>query len=368
MFLLVLVWATLALYSYIPALKLNFAYWPILQDRVIELWRRGYPPNRFLPYCIVASILLLVFIYRGRYKIEITDEAVIVHSPLGEPRILRWVDVDEVYISRIRYPLEGAQHERRKLVLYARKRFWWLPWRSKLTMTNRAFEGYSEAQRLAVRIAVPAIAERLRLQLLREGGRVEFGKPSVWQDLFAVALFAVSAASVILAVRMWHTHLWGSCVLFAIVAIMGFLACLGRFRRQWYAVDPENLYVIRRGLPTVKIPLLWLKEANVSKGVMNLVAVNPHAQHRETTVRDKRFFRNRGVMLALIRLLVSDASMKAYYTKRESSSARKGEEDLPAPIAQNEEASMPKPSSGVSMPEAPSDTNESLAGGEEIDA
>ncbi|MGB9691752.1 MAG: hypothetical protein ACPL7D_06250 [Candidatus Sumerlaeaceae bacterium] len=317
LFLLVLVWATFTLYNYTPTIKLQANYWPFVRNHILNLWRQGYTPGRLFPYCVAVSLVLLVAIYRGRYKITITEDGVIVQSPLGEPRILRWVDVDEVYILRIRYPLEGVQREQRKLILYQKKRYRWVPWRDKLVITNWQLDGYRQAERLAVQIAVPAIAERLRARLMRDGGKVEFGKPSLWQDLVAVSLFALGIAASVIVVRMWRAQAWDYAAAFATLAVVAIFAGAGQFRRRWYRVDAEHLYVIRRGLPTLKIPLLWLREAFVSNGVMKLTAIPPHTEQRKTTIKDKNFFRNRGVMLALIRLLVADSLLKAQLAKAE---------------------------------------------------
>lgn len=312
LFIFVMLWGAYGGYVFLPRLTTGSKWLAVVQTQIIHFWRLGYTPTRLLPIVLLVSLLLLVLIYRARSRIAITRDALIFQTPLGEPKVLRWVDVDEVYIRRIHYPLEGRERERRIMILYARPLRWW-PFRRRFILTNWQLEGYREAEHLAVKIAVPAIAERCRAKLLREGGTVEFGRPTFFEDLQAVLFSGVAVASGILAVRFGRQMLVEAMALFWVIAVIALLGAVRHIRRRWYAVDPENLYVHRRGLKTLKIPLSWLSEARVVRGVMTLSATPPTPGAKQMTLRDKRYFRNRGVMLALIRLLVRDAAIRSQY-------------------------------------------------------
>lgn len=311
LFVLLSLWGLFAAYAFLPDLKLQTNLLLLIQNHIFDLWKRGYTPAKLLPTLIFASVVLCVLVYRGRYRLAITHDAITRLSPLGEPFQLRWVDVEEVYIRRIQYPLEGRERERRMLVLYGKRRRWW-PFRPKLVLTNWQFQGYRDAERLAIKIAVPAIAERLRAKLTREGGVVEFGRPSFADDLRTVFFLAAGFAAAILTLRLAReAHLLAAVL--GIVTLLAFVESIRSYRPRWFGVDLDHLYVFRRGRKTLKIPLTSLTEAHVTKGVMKIVA-SPHStDNAEVTIRETRFFRNRGVMLALIRIIVRDKLLSAPY-------------------------------------------------------
>ena len=305
--LLVGMWAGVAAYALLPSVQANWRFLPVLQTHILRFQREGFTVGRVAVWAGLITIPLVILIYRARARIAITEEALIYQTPLGDPKVFRWVDVDEVYIRRIEHPLEGAEQERRILTLYARRPRWW-PLRPKLVITNRQLEGYRQAERIAVRIAVPAIAERLKATLAAGAPRIEFARPSFLSDLFALAWLGVAAASAVLTWRYFSLSQLPVAAGFSLISLICLIAGLRRFRRRWYALDTRHLYVIRRGLPTLKIPLTWLREAYVDEGVMVLTATPPPTAARaaRTVIRDRRFFRNRGVFLTLIRLLVQD--------------------------------------------------------------
>lgn len=310
LFVLLLIWGLFAAYAFLPHIKFHTNLLAWIQSHIFDLWKKGYTPAKLLPTLIFASVLLSGLVYRGRYRLTITYDAITRLSPLGEPLQLRWVDVEEVYIRRIQYPLEGRERERRVLVLYGKRRRWW-PFRPKLVLTNWQFQGYREAERLAIKIAVPAIAERLRAKLIRESGIVEFGRPSFADDLRTVLFLAAGLAAAILMWRFAREAHLLTAAIFGIVTVLAFVESTRSYRPRWFGVDLDHLYVFRRGRRTLKIPLTSLTEAHVTKGVMKIVA-SPHSPDAaEVTIREKRFFRNRGVMLALIRIIVRDKLLSA---------------------------------------------------------
>jgi len=358
-------WAGVAAYALLPSVQANWRFLPVLQTHILRFQREGITVGRVAVWTGLITIPLVILIYRARARIAITEEALIYQTPLGDPKVFRWVDVDEVYIRRIEHPLEGAEQERRILTLYARRPRWW-PLRPKLVITNRQLEGYRQAERIAVRIAVPAIAERLKATLAAGAPRIEFARPSFLSDLFALAWLGVAAASAVLTWRYFSLSQLPVAASFSLISLICLIAGLRRFRRRWYALDTRHLYVIRRGLPTLKVPLTWLREAYVDEGVMVLTVTPPPTAARaaRTVIRDRRFFRNRGVFLTLIRLLVQDqipgagqrpAAPGPDDSLRASSSPPPGETPAPPPSAPEPEVP------GSPAPPIP-------ATGEELDA
>ncbi|MCX7625368.1 MAG: hypothetical protein N2Z21_04075 [Candidatus Sumerlaeaceae bacterium] len=337
LFMLLVVWGLFAAYTFLPQFKAGSTFLSLIQNRVLDLWKRGYSPLMVLPGVIVVSLALCVLIYRGRYRIAITGDAIIRLSPLGEPLQIRWVDVEEVYIRRIQYPLEGRERERRILVLYGKRRRWW-PFRPKLVLTNWQLQGYREAERLAIKIAVPAIAERLRAKLMREGGMIEFGRPGFADDLRVVLFLASGLATAILTTKFAQASQPLATATFGTLTLLIFAEAIRSYRPRWFGVDLDYLYVFRRGRKTAKIPLTSLSEAYVAKGLMKIVATPSQSGDAEVTIREKRYFRNRGVMLALIRIIVRNKLISARHltTAQESEVEANGQESPPYESTQSE--------------------------------
>lgn len=312
--LLLLLWGLLVLFPYVMSTPLDSKLGLVLQTYAWSLWRKGLAQPRLLAPAVVASLILLFFVYRGRVRIVITRDAISWHTPFGEPTVLRWVDVDEVYIRRVKYPLEGRAGERRILVLYGAP-LPWLKWRPRYVVTDRQFEGYREAQWLAVHTAVPAIAERQRAKLRTQGGRIEFGRPTFAEDLSVAMFLAFAAASGLLSFRYGSARQWDLATAFAVVALLGLVMGLKRLRWRWYAVDLENFYVVRRGRRPLRIPISWITDAYVDEGLMVIRGKAPGERDLRTFAKDRRFFRNRGVMLTMIRLAALESQLGALYSR-----------------------------------------------------
>jgi hypothetical protein len=313
LFLIVLLWTTFCLYAFIPRFHCEWQFYPLLQTYVIGLWRQGYEPKQVLWYFLVTTILLGVWFYRARVRILVTKDALIWLTPFGEPRKLRWVDVDDVCIIAIERPFEKSDRPRRVLVLYEKRRPWRL-WRRRFVLSSHQFDGFKDAERYAISIAVPAIAERLRAILRDKKGKIEFGKPSLWQDLTVLFFLACCCAAILLGWEEVKAKELNYAIVYFVLSALSLIASLRRFRRRWYAVDEENFYVIRRGLPNLRIPIANLNVASANRNGMIISGVLRGVAEKKFTIHDRRFFRRRGVMLALLRLLARESVLKMSYS------------------------------------------------------
>ncbi len=340
LFLLIVLWGGVATVVYLPKLETKSKFLVMAQATLSRLIREDLPRQPLIVWAGVLTLPLLILTYRGFAKITMTSDALIYKTPLGDPKVLRWVDVEEVFIRRIHHSLEGRAGERRILTLYGRRPRWGLK-RPKIVISNAQLEGYRKAEQTAVQIAVPAIAERLRARLRRDGKSVEFARPSLGADFAAAVWLGLAAASTTLVGVTVVQGSSGRAAVFGAVAVASLVLAIRSFRRRWYALDQSSLHVIRRGLPKLKIPLLSVTEAYVKHGVMTIVAAPPRGgKGNEIVIRDRHYFRNRGVMLTLLRLLIRDEIERQRYTSEQS---------------RRLSSALEKPDDGDRLPDRPDD-------------
>lgn len=307
LFLLVAIWGVVGAYGRLLSAPVERSGIAVLQTAAVELWRQGVSVQIAVWIAVILSLPLLGALYFACEKLVITPEAVVRVLPLRSRQIMRWVDVDEVFIRDIRYWLEGSGGTHRELVLYGRPRLF-PPWRPRLSIRSREFEGYRFAERLAVQIAVPAIATRLRLELMRRGGLVFFGMPSFFHDIVMVAYAGAAAA---LGVAWAFPSWWQGSPLrwrhgtLVVAAVLAF-AALRRLFVRYYALDLHSLYIYRRLLGRKRIPLPWIRSVGVHKGVLVIEGRREGSEKLRRFVSERRFFRNRGVFLAMIRLALQE--------------------------------------------------------------
>ncbi|GIX44278.1 MAG: hypothetical protein KatS3mg130_0686 [Candidatus Sumerlaea sp.] len=311
LFLLVAIWGAVASYGWLLSTHVERSGIAVLQAAAVELWRQGVSVQMAVWTAAVLSLPLVVALYFACEKLLITPEAVVRLLPFRSRQIMRWVEVDEVLIRDVRYWLEGSGGTHRELVLYGRPRLF-PPWRPRLSIRSREFEGYRFAERLAVQIAVPAIATRLRLELMRRGGLVFFGTPSFFHDTVMVVYAGVAAALwVAWGFPTWwqESPLWWRHATLVVAAVLA-LAALRRLFVRYYALDLHSLYIYRRLLSRKKIPLPWIRSVGVHKGVLVIEGRREGSEKLKRFVSERRFFRNRGVFLAMIRLALQELKTK----------------------------------------------------------
>jgi hypothetical protein len=302
-FLILCVWGLPALFAWVPGIRSSNPLLPFLRIGHGWLVARGLTVERACWLAALLSLPLVAAVYAGFGKLLITPEAIIRKLPFARPRAFRWVDMDEVHIDHVERWFEGRRTARRVLTLHGIPgRF--VPWRSRMRVTNRQFSGYMQAERLAVQVAIPAIASRKRAQVRKNSKRTLFGTPGFVHDLTGVVYASLAA---VFLFAWFHGALWrepyldlrhvtpGVSVFFALLA-------LRRLFFRYYAVDLSNLYVIRRAWGETPIPFDHITRVGVHDGKLEVVGRRKAAQDDTVLLRDRRFFRNRGVMIGMIRL------------------------------------------------------------------
>jgi hypothetical protein len=245
--------------------------------------------------------LVLLFV-SGFERLLITPEAITRISLIGTRYSLRWTDIDEVLIEHIEAHLEGKATARKVLTLYAvRRRF--VPWRRRMKITNRQFEGYHHVERIASQVSVPAIAARKRAEIQSRKKAARFAERRPTDDLKAV-FYAVAGVALLAAwlyEATWREPYAQYRHWVLGVAIFMELLALRKFLFRQLGIDRDNLLVMRRSWVMKKIPLDTITDVRVRDNRMRVYAQLPNWKHPKKVFGTSRYIRNRGVLLRLIR-------------------------------------------------------------------
>lgn len=269
---------------------------------VLYIVKKGVTVEKTAWIAGFLSIPLLAWLFSGFEKLIITPHAMVRRSIFGRRQALRWNEVDEVLIEHVEARLEGRSTARKILTLYAVKRKF-VPWRRRLKVTNRQFEGYHHVERIASQVSIPAIAARKRMEIAARHKPARFAMRAPLDDILAVflviaglALFATGGLDRIWTERLIaiRPYVIGLAALLEVIALKKF------FYRQ-IGIDEKNLYVMRRDWITKTIPLDTIEDVRVLDNRLRIFARRGKAQKPSQVFRTKRFIRNRGVLLRLIR-------------------------------------------------------------------
>lgn len=298
---------------------------------------RGFGLWEAVAGAAVLSVPLLLWFYTGLERLVVTPTMIIRGYPLMPKRRIRWADLDEVLIDHLEARFEDETTARKTLVLYTRRgRF--VPWRRRMRVNNRQFDGFEEVERIAVAVGVPAIADRIRQTIETTGKPARFPLRSL-RERFAAGVFILAGVGLILAsaydplwmrgmgadgihraeveaaaptgLRAWIGRIPNPLVLPGasrarpVLLGAGILLALAAVSRLWYqqiAVDYDNIYILRRGRVIRTIPLDSLADIQILGNVMRVYAYKRETDEQPRLIwKTRRFIRNRGVLLCLIR-------------------------------------------------------------------
>jgi hypothetical protein len=302
LFLLLLIWLIPLSYILVAASSSQSLIFAFLRHSVHILLKHGASLDHVLVLTALISMPILVYLYWGFEKLILTPDAIVRRLPFGASRSLKWVDVDEVLIEHIDVRFEGKQTAKKILKIFAvRRRFF--PWRRYMRITNREFECYHHAERIAAQVSIPAIAARMRREILEKGKTAKFQIRETGDGLLSL-LFSITAFALLPLWglnRVWtpDTALYRPYVL--AVAILLFLMALKKFLFRQVAMDQNNLYIQRRDWTIRSVPLDSIADVRVLDNRLMIFAKKRGRKKPVRIFKTKRFIRNRGVLLRLIR-------------------------------------------------------------------
>jgi len=262
----------------------------------------GVTYTRVLWGACILSIPIALWWYAAFETLSVTTAMITRRYPLLPARSLAWNDVDEILIEHTERIMEGQGTAKKELFIYAlRRRF--MPWRRCMRLNNRQFTAFHHVERMAVMVSVPAIAARKRATMPKHGGvaRFSLSEPGAGARALIYAAAAAAFAALWGLDRAW-THPWawtrpGALILSIIFAVM----CLIRLLHRELAIDPDNLYVMRRRWPIRTIPIDSITEIEVEDNTMHILATVGKKPKPRTVFSVHHYFPNRAVLLYMIR-------------------------------------------------------------------
>ena len=208
-------------------------------------------------------------------------------------------------IEHIENMFEGKRTAKKVMTLFAIPRFH-LPFRRRMRVTNREFECYHQAERLATQVAIPAITERKRQEIQESGRPATFAErmPGGSTKCLVYFLGAALLTGACMSDVAWlpllaETRPWAPYV----AGFLFFLSLRAFFFRQ-IGVDRDNIYIMRRDWVSRKIPIHSVADVRVLDNRMRILVTDPKSGAERQAYKTSHFIRNRGVLLQLIREMV----------------------------------------------------------------
>lgn len=272
-------------------------------NRFLTDWfmRQGITLKRVAWVCGAVSFPVVLMLYWGFERLIITPSAFIRVLPFGRRNGLRWTDIDEVLIEHIVARFEGRASVHKVLTLYAvKKRF--MPWRRKFRISNRQFEGYHRVEQIATHICIPAIAARKRAEMKHSGRPACFAERKPTDDIKAllycvagIALFGCWGLD-----SVWTPRLEPYRVYTLIAGVLAEVLALRKFLFRQIGVDMKNVYVMWRDVVVKTIPITSILDVRVQDNKMRIIVAKKSGRPK-LAFKTRRYIRNRGVLLHLIR-------------------------------------------------------------------
>ncbi|MCX7017450.1 MAG: hypothetical protein WCK47_03465 [bacterium] len=274
----------------------------IMRNSIQWLASHGVTYHRALWGASLLSLPILLWWYAGFETLTVTTSAITRRFPLMPPRSLAWSGVDEILIEHTERIMEGRGAAKKEIFIYALPRRY-TPWRRCMRINNRQFTAFHHVERMAVMVSVPAIAARKRAAMPDHGGVARFSLREPGTGTRAL-IYAAAAAS-LLALwgldRAWM-HPWAWARPGALAASIFFaLLCLLRLFYRELAVDPDNIYVMRRRWPVRTIPIDSITEIEAEDNTLRIMATMGKKPRLRTAFRTRHYFPNRAVLLYMIR-------------------------------------------------------------------
>lgn len=271
----------------------------------------GVTQDRAVHFAMAWSALMLLWLYREFTTVVVTPTAIVRRLVPLPPRTLRWEDADEILIEHIARTWEGRRTARKTLTVFARRR-WFLPWRRAMRVTNRQIEGYHRVEHLAVGVSVPAIARRKRQRIAASG------RPAVFTQFEASdAFWLVFWAGVGISAAMAHAldKLWVApydIARPAAVWLSGAAAVLSlrRVLFRQVAVGASTVHIMFCGVPYKAILVESIVSMKANDNGLKIFARKGGGDKARCVFRTRRFIRNRGVLLRLVRELQNERTLE----------------------------------------------------------
>jgi hypothetical protein len=275
------------------------------------LHQSGVTQERATQAAIGWSVLMLVWLYREFASLVVTPTAIVRRLPPFPARVLRWEDADEILIEHATRLWEGRRSARKVLTVYERPR-WYRPWRRPMRVSNRQIEGYHRVENLAVAVSVPAIARRKVEQLASRGKPVVFTQFELGDGFWVVfwAAAAVLASAAFALDKLWRPPY--DMVRPATVWIAGIAALLAarRLLVRQVAVGRDIVHILFAGMPYKAIPVESIVSMKATDNRLKFFVRKAKGDKARCVFSTRRFIRNRGVMLRMIRELQNQRTLE----------------------------------------------------------
>ena len=303
LFLASVVWIVPLVLDYITRIPVSHPAVAVIKSGVVWLADHGITQQRAVIFAWVWLALMLVWFWRELATLTVTPISLIRKMPLLPGRELKWNDADEILIDHIERLWEGKATARRELKVYAVRRFFDLR-RRRMCVTNRQFEGFHQVERLAVEISVPAITRRKIAEMERRRRPLFFSQREPGTNLRLVLYLAMIIALIMafLLDKLWLSSTFEPYRMWSIyiAVIFGIMF----FRKLFYyqlGVDRNNVYVLLNGMVLRKTPIETISSMRTTGNKLRIEAHMGRDGAEKTFFSTRKFIRNRGVLLHVIR-------------------------------------------------------------------
>jgi hypothetical protein len=266
------------------------------------LLQHGITTTRACWIAAGLSLPLLLWLYYGCETLVVTPEAIVRRLPFARRQTLRWTEVDEVLIEHIESRMEGSATMKKVMTLYAVPQRW-VPWRAIMKVSNREFEGFHQVERLVAQVSIPAIAARKRAEIAAKQKPARFVVRDPGEDVW-VLIYAVSGVALLVLWgldQLWPAILLSARPYVAALAVLVELLAVRKFLYRQIGMDEKNIYIMRRNWVMRTIPIDLIADVRVRDNSMRIFARKNEKAKPRVAFKTRRFIRNRGVLLRLIR-------------------------------------------------------------------
>lgn len=304
LFVILLVWLIPGFIKFSYRLNLSGLPGIVTSTGLQYLHKYGVTVDRTIWGASLISLPLLLWWYLGFEVLLITPDAMVRRVPLGGRRVLKWTEVDEVLIEHIERYFEGKSTALKRLTLYALPRRF-IPWRRRMTVSNREFECYHHVERLASEVSVPAISQRKLAQIAAPGRKAYFAELGQTSDAlpFLYVALAIALGACWALDRLWIPKYlpYRNYLIWVAVALV--LLAIRKFFYRRLALDRKNFYVMRRLWVTKSVPIDQITETEAHDNRVRIIAKKPNWKRPKVVFTGRKFVRNRAVLLHMIREL-----------------------------------------------------------------
>ncbi|PKO16199.1 hypothetical protein CVU37_11280 [candidate division BRC1 bacterium HGW-BRC1-1] len=303
LFLAGVVWIVPLVLDYISRIPAGHPAVAVIKSGVVWLADHGILQHRTVIVAWVWLALMLVWFWRELATLTVTPVSIIRKMPLLPARELKWNDADEILIEHVERIWEGKATAMRELKVYAVRRFFDLR-RRRMRITNRQFEGFHQVERLAVQISVPAICRRKMAEMDRRRRPLFFSQREPGTNLRLVLYLAAIVALVMafLLDKLWLSPTFEPYRLWTLYAAVFFgLLFVRKLFYYQVGIDRHNVYVMLNSMVLRKAPIEAISGMRSNGNKLGIEARIGRDGAEKTFFSTRRFIRNRGVLLHLIR-------------------------------------------------------------------